>query len=205
MVSKTRHAPRISITARRRVFDGFLRVDEITYAHDRIAGFGRMEGAKRLVMERGDSAAVLIHETDSDSILLTRQVRAATIEKGPGVMEELVAGVIEPGEEPADCIRREIEEEIGYRVGKRALKQIGAFYVSPGGTSERNFLFYATVKAADRINPDASGLASEGEDIALVKLPRATFEKRALAGKLLDAKTMIAGLWLAQRSAEKGN
>lgn len=191
-----------SIDERRRVYDGFLRIDEVTVSFDRLAGKGRTEGLKRLIMERGDSAAALIHETDTDKVLLTRQVRPATIEKGPGAIEEIVAGAIEKGEEPRDCIRREIEEEIGYRVPARAIKQIATFYVSPGGTSERIMLFYVQVEASQRVNVQASGVASENEDIALVKVDRRRFIRRALGGKLDDAKTLIAGLWLAQRERD---
>lgn len=196
---KTKPKSRPSIDTRRRVFDGFLKIDEVSVSFDRLSGKGRIEGLKRLIMERGDSAAALVHETDSDKVLLTRQVRAATIDKGPGAIDEVVAGAIEKGEKAKDCIRREIEEEIGYRVTKRAIVKIGEFYVSPGGTSERIVLFYVPVKAQDRVNSTASGVASEGEDIALVKIKRKAFIKLALSAKIDDAKTLIAGLWLAQR------
>ena len=200
--SKSRRKSGPSIDTRRRVYDGFLKIDEVMVSFDRLAGKGRMEGLKRLIMERGDSAAALIHETDTDKVLLTRQVRPATIEKGPGAIDEVVAGAIEKGEAPRDCIRREIEEEIGYRVPARAIKQIATFYVSPGGTSERIVLFYAQVEASQRVDAHASGVASENEDIALVKVDRRRFIRQALGGKLDDAKTLIAGLWLAQRDRD---
>lgn len=202
--AKTRPKSRPTIDARRRVFDGFLKIDEVSVSFDRLAGKGRIKGLKRLIMERGDSAAVLIHETDTDMVLLTRQVRPATIDKGPGAIDEVVAGSIAKSEKARDCIRREIEEEIGYRVPARAIKQIATFYVSPGGTSERIVLFYAQVEASQRVNAQASGLASEQEDIALVKVKRPVFISRAVAGKLDDAKTLIAGLWLARRDGDTG-
>ncbi len=191
----------LAVDATRRVFDGFLKVDEVTVSFDRISGPGRIEGQKRLVLERGDSAAAIIHDIDTDEVLLTAQVRVATIAKGPGIIREVVAGSIEAGEAPELCMIREIEEEIGYRVAKSALKRIGMFYVSPGGTSERIVLFYARVKASQRVNEHATGLASEGEDIALVRMKREAFVKQALSGKIDDAKTLIAGLWLANRGA----
>jgi nudix-type nucleoside diphosphatase (YffH/AdpP family) len=196
---KSRRGTSITLHGKRRVFDRFLKIDEITYAHDRVAGRGRLENRKRLVMERGDAAAALLHETDTDLILLTRQVRAATIERGPGVMREILAGVIEAGETPQACIRREIMEEIGYRLSKTALRRIGMFYVSPGGTSERIHLFYAPVASSDRVAPDAHGEASEGEDVVLAKVSRDAFVRQALTGRIDDAKTLIAGLWLAHQ------
>jgi ADP-ribose pyrophosphatase len=195
--------PKLRIDRRRRVFDGFLKVDEVTVSFDRIAGPGRLAGVRRLVMERGDSAAALIHETDTDTILLTAQVRPATIAKGPGVIREVPAGSIEKGEHPAECMRRELEEEIGYRIARRALKRIGTFYVSPGGTSERIVLFYAPVTSDQRVDPQASGVAGEHEDIALVKVKRKAFLSQALSGRIDDAKTLIAGLWLAAQERRR--
>lgn len=190
-----------TIEATRRVFDGFLKIDEVSISHDRVSGPGRIERQRRLVLERGDSAAVLLHDVDADTILLTEQVRAPTIAKGPGVIRELPAGSIEAGETAAACMLRELREEIGVSIPRRALKRIATFYVSPGGTSERIVLFYARIEAGRRIDPTASGVAAEGEDVAMVTVPRAEFVRRALAGRIDDAKTLVAGLWLAsQRS-----
>ncbi len=198
-----RQPPKIKINAKRRVFDGFMKIDELTVSFDRIAGKGRIKGQKRLVLERGDSVAALVHDTDNDVVLLTAQVRVPTIAKGPGVIREVVAGMIDKGEAPEAAMRREIEEEIGYRVPKSAVKKIGTFYVSPGGTSERIILFYAAVKASQRVNHAATGIAHEGEDIKLVKVKRPTFVKQALGGKIDDAKTLVAGLWLAAGKGRK--
>ena len=74
--AKPRSKP--SIDSTRRVFDGFLKLDEVTVSFDRIGGPGRIEGHKRLVLERGDSAAAILHDIDTDEVLLTEQVRVAT-------------------------------------------------------------------------------------------------------------------------------
>ncbi len=198
MSRSRKSAPRID--TRQRVYDGYFKIDEVGLSYDRVGRPGRVEGQRRLILERGDSAAVLLHDIEADTILLSEQVRAPTIDKGPGIIREIVAGSVEPGETAEACIVRELEEEIGYRVGKSTLKPIGTFYVSPGGTSERVVLFYARVKARHRVNPSATGLAREGEDVALVRVPRDIFVKRALAGRIDDAKTLIAGLWLATRN-----
>ena len=183
--------------ARARIFDSFFKIDEKVLSYDRIDGPGRIERQRWLIFERGDAAAVLIHDIENDTILLTEQLRAATLDKGPGIIREVVAGMIEAGETPEACIRREIEEEIGYSLRKSDLKRIAEFYVSPGGSSERIFLFYARVRPNHRTRENASGLAGEGENIATAVVPRQRFIKLARTGKLEDAKTLVAGLWLA--------
>ena len=69
--------------------------------------------------------------------------------------------------------------------------------VQIGGSSERIFLFYARVRPNHRTRENASGLAGEGENIATAVVPRQRFIKLARTGKLEDAKTLVAGLWLA--------
>ena len=91
-----------------------------------------------------------------------RQFRYSTYEKGPGWLLETVAGVIEPVEAPEAVARRELLEEAGYRVGE--LESVGCFYLTPGGSSERIYLFFAEVENVDRVT-DGGGVDAEGEDM----------------------------------------
>lgn len=187
----------VTVHSKTRVFDGRFKIDEVEFSHTRTAKPGVNEHVKRLVFERGDSAAVLLHDVKRDVVILTEQFRFATYEKGPGYILEAVAGSVEPGEEPDVCMRRELMEEVGYKV--KTLKLIGSYYVSPGGTSERIFLYYAKVKPKDLVDPEASGLAEEKEDILRVEIDRREFLKQVEANAYQDGKVMMAGLWLMSR------
>lgn len=185
---------RVDITSRRTAYKGRYRIEAFTFDFDRAAGKGRITGAKREVFERGDSAAALIHDIERDVIVLTEQFRMATYEKGPGYLIEAMAGSLEEGEDPEDCIRREMMEEVGYRAGKVTLVANG--YVSPGSSSERIFLYYAPVNTADLVNPAASGLVAEQEDVRRVEFSREDFLARVAAAGFHDAKVMALGFWL---------
>lgn len=185
---------KVTVHAKRRVFDGLFKIDEAQVSHSRLNGPGMIENTPRLVFERGDSAAAIVHDVERDVIVLTEQFRYPTYEKSPGWMVELVAGSIEPGETAEACIRRETLEELGYRAG--AAELISRFYVSPGGTSERILLYYLPVTAADLVNPNANGVASQQEDVLRVEMPTAEFIARCVSGEMQDAKTLIGGLWL---------
>jgi 8-oxo-dGTP pyrophosphatase MutT (NUDIX family) len=105
-----------------------------------------------------------------------------------------MAGSVEEDEEPEDCIRREMLEEVGYRADKLTLVSQG--YVSPGSSSERIFLYYAPVKTADLVDPKAAGVAAEKEDVRRVEFTREDFLDRVDAAFFDDAKVMALGFWL---------
>src|SRR5262249_24949895 len=152
---------------------------------------------RRLVFERGDSVAAVVFERDTERLLLTEQFRFPTLEKGPGWLIEIIAGMIDRGEQPEASIRREIEEELGYRADR--IEYVATFYVSPGGSSARIWVYYAEVCAAGRVSAGV-GLPGEHEDIRVVSI--STEEARAALkdGKIADAKTMIGLQWLFSRS-----
>ena len=194
----------VVIHKKTRLLDAFLKVDQYEVTYSRINGDGFIRNQKLLVMERGDSAAALIHVVDRDVVILTEQFRLPTYAQGNGWIIETVAGSIrggaDGGETPEECIRREMLEEVGYQAGELTL--MSSFYASPGGSSERIFLFYAPVHAQDLVAPEASGLAEASENVRRVELPLQAFIDGCLAGGFQDAKLIIAGLWLAARRAK---
>ena len=152
---------------------------------------------QRLVFERGDSAAALLFNKDTQKVMLIEQFRYPTYEKGPGWIQEIVAGVIDKGEQPEETSRREFREEIGYEV-RQPLTYIATFYVSPGGTSERNMVYYAEVSDSDRVS-QGGGKVSEHEDIELVEMTLPDLWQALDNGNIIDAKTLIAVQWFRNR------
>lgn len=184
----------VTVHSVRTVYKGRYSIEEADFSFDRAAGVGRIAHAKREVFERGDSAAALLHDVERDVIVLTEQFRYPTYRKGPGYLLEIAAGSVEQDEGPADCIRRELMEETGYRAGE--LTRIGAYYPSPGASSERVFLYYAPVRPSDLIDPAASGIAADKEDVRRVEFPRETFLDKLAFGDFEDGKILLAGFWL---------
>jgi len=184
----------VEIKSKKTAFKGRYKIDEYVFDFDRVAGKGRLTDVTRLVFERGDSAAALIHDVERDVIVLAEQFRIATHDKGPGYIVEAIAGSVEEDEEPEDCIRREMLEEVGYRAD--ALTLVSNGYASPGSSSERIFLFYAPVATEDLVDPKASGLAAEKEDVRRVEFTREDFLARVDAAFFDDAKVMTLGFWL---------
>jgi ADP-ribose pyrophosphatase len=184
------------IVSRRRLLNRFLKVDEIAFR--RIADDDRpLDIEKSLLMERGDSAAGLVNDIERDVVVLVRQFRIAVFARRTqgqrdGAIIELPAGTVEREEAPEQTIRREVLEEVGYQA--QDIDPIMTVFVSPGGTSERVYLFYIPVTAESLVNAAARGVGSE--EIERVEMPSADFMAACASGELEDAKTVLAGFWL---------
>ncbi len=172
------------------VFDNFFKIKKAKIKHE-LFDSNTIE-VDRLSFERGDSVAILIYEKDTDSLLFTNQFRYPTIKEKDGWILELTAGSLEGNEEPKNRVKKEVEEEIGYKVN--AVEYINSFFVSPGGTSERILLYYSEVNSTDKIF-NGGGMKYEKEDIQLIKIKTKEVIKQLKNNKFRDAKTIIGIQW----------
>jgi ADP-ribose pyrophosphatase len=134
----------------------------------------------REIVEHGDCVAIIAVD-DEDNILLVNQFRKP-VEKR---LLEIPAGGIEPGEEPVDCVRRELREETGFLPQK--LERLGGFYSSPGYCTEYLYLYLATDLVSSPLQ------AEDSESIRLVRVPLSEIPSLITSGSICDAKS-IAGL-----------
>lgn len=142
----------------------------------------------RQIEHHGEAAAVLPYDPQRRTALLVRLLRAPPLYLGEAaVLEEPVAGIIDPGESAEESARREAMEEVGVRLG--ALERIGRFWSSPGVSTERMTLFLAPYTAADRV-AEGGGLVEEREDITVLDVPLAELGRRLDAGELGDMKLL---------------
>lgn len=184
---------RIEILQRKTIFNrSIFKVDELQLRHELYNGaMGRQ--ITRLVLDRGDSVAVLPHDPAAGVVLLCEQFRAPTTAGGSGWLVEIPAGILEKDETVESCARRETLEEIGHKVD--VLTWISTFYLSPGGSSERIHLFHGRIKF-DRDISETAGVKDENEDIRILCVPVDEAFAQLHAGKIQDAKTVIALQWL---------
>lgn len=146
----------------------------------------------RLRIKRQDASCVLVLNTDSNRIILTRQFRYGAAPKTKENLLEVVAGKVDEGEEPFTTAIRETEEEIGYRVRKENMKYLVSCFSSPAYSSERYHIYFATVTHSDK-KAKGGGLETENESIELVELEPQIFKERIMTGQFADAKTYVAG------------
>lgn len=142
------------------------------------------------VVERKNSVGILVKETTTNTFLFTEQFRLpTTFSGGNGWIFEIPAGTIDKGETSEQAVKREVLEELGYKVD--SIEKVYEGYLSPGILTEQITLFYTEVTANDQIEK-GGGEEGEKEDIKLVKLD---VEKVVKDPYKFDAKTTIALQW----------
>ena len=151
----------------------------------------------REAYDRGNGATILLRDSARDTVLLTRQFRLPAYLNGhpDGMLIETPAGLLDDDDaSPETAIRREAEEETGYRVD--SVTRIGEYFMSPGSVTERVAFFTGSYRAGERVS-QGGGVASEGEDIEIIEVTLTEAIAMVERGEIVDAKTVLL-LRLAQ-------
>lgn len=147
---------------------------------------------ERDVLLAGKIVAVLPVDVAREEVVLIRQFRLpAHLADRKGDLIEIVAGGVEPDEEPIAAARRECEEEIG--VAPSAIVELFSFFTTPGITDEQVIVFLAAVDAAK--TPPRT--AHAGEHIEIL---RVSFDDAIAAldeNRMRNGPALMALQWLA--------
>ncbi|MDQ6958692.1 MAG: NUDIX domain-containing protein [Mariprofundaceae bacterium] len=183
---------RYKIKEQRPLHRGFFRLDAFTVEHDRFDG-----GKQTIVrehLERGDAVAVLLYDPVKDTVLFIEQFRIGPavrgdVEEKDAWLIEIVAGMIDEDEDPEACARRECVEEAGY--APKTLQPLGNYYSTPGGSSERIYLYLGEVDA-DKPCGSGGGLDEEHEDICTRWVSRKQAMQWVHQGRINSAPPLLA-------------
>jgi nudix-type nucleoside diphosphatase (YffH/AdpP family) len=177
--------PQVEILTTQVLSDNWYVLRKVTYRIRKADGVWQTQS--REAYDRGNGATVLLYDRARRSVILTRQFRLPTFVNGnaSGMLIEACAGLLE-GDNPEECIRREMHEETGYEV--RDVRKVFEMYMSPASVTEILYFFVAEYASEQRIS---GGGGIDEEEIEVLELP---FD-RALAdvsnGAIKDAKTVL--------------
>ncbi|PCI28583.1 MAG: ADP-ribose diphosphatase [SAR324 cluster bacterium] len=178
-----------------RIFSEFFKVDRVELKHENFRDQD-LSQVRRYHLNRPEAVAVILENETTGNIVLVEQFRYSSLKKSirNGWTQEIIAGLLDEGEEPIDCARRETMEETGYQVHN--LEFITTYFASVGISDELVHLFYGTVTNEDKIE-DGGGLEDESEDLAIRELSFSQIMEDIRVGNIRDAKTIIGLQWLA--------
>jgi ADP-ribose pyrophosphatase len=165
----------------KRIFEGKivnLRVDTVRLPDGRTS-------TREIVEHRG--AVAVVPMLDSERVVLVRQFRQAA----GRVLTEIPAGGLEIGEDPEDCVRRELMEEIGYFPNK--VTKMFYSYLAPG---------YSTEKLHTYLAEDLTPAVEEQDDDEFIEVITVTLDEAVemiRTGDIADAKS-ICGILLASHN-----
>ena len=177
----------IRIHTRETLSESWFKLEKVTFDQRRKGG--SLQTLEREVYHNGPGAAVLPIDHARGTVLLVRQLRIPVHVNGDEpLVIELCAGIVDAGDAPIDTVRKEAQQEMGYRL--RDIRKVFELYMSPGSSAEKVHLFVAQYEPGDHTNA-GGGLPAEGEQIQVIELPLARAWEMVVAGQIVDAKTVL--------------
>jgi nudix-type nucleoside diphosphatase (YffH/AdpP family) len=179
--------PNIKIEETEILSDNWYTLKKVSYQYRNDDGSWELQ--VREAYDRGNGATILLYNSEEKKVILTSQFRLPTYINGneDGVMIEACAGLLDK-DNPEDCIRKETEEETGYKVTK--VRKIFEAYMSPGSVTEILHFFVAEYTHDMKVS-DGGGLVEEQENIEVLELTAEEAYKMVDNGQIKDAKTIM--------------
>ena len=167
--------------------DNWYTLNKVTY--DIQQANGEWEAHAREAYDRGNGATILLYNKEHQTVVLTKQFRLPTYVNGneSGMLIEACAGLLDK-DNAEDCIRKETEEETGYRISK--VEKIFEAYMSPGSVTEILYFCVAEYDKNKKVS-EGGGLAEEQENIEVLELDFDQAIHMISTGEIKDGKTIM--------------
>lgn len=167
--------------------DNWYTLNKFTFEYQKEDG--SWETQHREAYDRGNGAAILLYNKRKGTVVLTRQFRMPTYVNGndDGMMIEVCAGLLD-GDNPEDCIKKEVEEETGYQIVN--VERVFKPYMSPGSVTEILYLFVGAYEDQMKVGK-GGGAEHETENIEVLEYPFQKALDMMASGEINDAKTIL--------------
>jgi nudix-type nucleoside diphosphatase (YffH/AdpP family) len=167
--------------------DNWYTLKKVTY--DYLKADGNWQKQTREAYDRGNGACILLYNKEQETVILVKQFRLPTYINGneTGMLIEVCAGLLDE-DNAEECVRRESEEESGYKVFE--VRKIFEAYMSPGSVTEIIHFFVAEYHKEMRVN-EGGGLEHEQEDIEVIELKLDDAMNMISNGEIKDGKTIM--------------
>ncbi|MGZ3847076.1 MAG: GDP-mannose pyrophosphatase NudK [Flavisolibacter sp.] len=187
---------RIKILKTEILSDNWYVLKKLTYQYTKKDG--TVQTQSREAYDRGNGATILLYNKEQRTVILTRQFRLPSYINGneTGMLIEACAGLLDK-DNPEDCIRRETEEETGYRLTD--VEKVFEAYMSPGSVTEILYFFVAHYSKEMKV-AEGGGVEHEEENIEVLELDIDRAMNMIDTGEIKDAKTIMLLQYLKLRN-----
>jgi len=178
---------KVKINSIKNLSNDWYKLDKVNFDYQ--TKNGNWQNQSRESYDRGDGAAILLYNSIKKTVILTKQFRMPSYLNGntDGMMLEVCAGLLD-ADDPLTCIKKEAEEETGYKINKPV--KLFEIYSTPGAVTEKIHYFIAEVNDEMKVS-DGGGLEEETEEIEVLEFNSEKVLTMISSGEIQDAKTII--------------
>jgi GDP-mannose pyrophosphatase NudK len=151
---------------------------------------GKIARLTHEVYGKGDGVAVLLYNTETKKVVLSKQFRMPMYVAGVknGYSIEVCGGTIDENESPETSVIRETKEEVGYRISNA--QKVNTVFLAPGLMREQVHLYIAEYKEEEKVYR-GGGLANENEEIIVLETSFENALKMIGTQEIVDARTVM--------------
>ena len=179
------------IINKKNLYSGFFSLDKYEFIHEKHNGEWT-SAVEREVFSGAHVSTLLPYDPIKKEIILIQQFRAGALSRyDENYLLEIVAGIVDEGENPEQTAIRECFEETGCEVKK--IHPIQSYFPAPGSSESYYHLYLGEIQAfeGERIK----GLEKENEDILVKSFKIEEVKQMLKEKKIMNGLTLIALQW----------
>ena len=179
------------IINKKNLYSGFFSLNKYEFIHEKHNGEWT-SNVEREVFSGAHVSTLLPYDPIKKEIILIQQFRAGALSRyDENNLLEIVAGIIDEGENPEQTAVRECFEETGCEVKK--IHPIQSYFPAPGSSESYYHLYLGEIQAFD--GERIKGLEKENEDILVKSFKIDEVRQMLKEKKITNGLTLIALQW----------
>ena len=179
------------IINKKNLYSGFFSLNKYEFTHKKHDGEWTST-VDREIFSGAHVSTLLPYDPIKKEIILIQQFRAGVLSRyDEDYLLEIVAGIIDEGENPEETAIRECFEETGCEVKK--IHHIQSYFPAPGSSESYYHLYLGEIQAFD--GERIKGLEKESEDILVKSFKIDEVRQMLKEKKITNGLTLIALQW----------
>ena len=179
------------IINKKNLYSGFFSLNKYEIIHKKHNGEWT-SNVEREIFSGAHVSTLLPYDPIKKEIILIQQFRAGVLSRyDENYLLEIVAGIIDEGENPEETAIRECYEETGCEV--KEIRPIQSYFPAPGSSESYYHIYLGEIQAFD--GERIRGLEKENEDILVKSFKVDEVRQMLKEKKIINGLTLVALQW----------